>query len=116
MSRTLSLGVAVAAVCAAATALAAEPAPPPSAEIAFANHGGIWDLKADGHDAILVKSRSGQYYRATFISPCFSLPFAERVGFVTDARDVLDKFQSIEVGRERCQFQTFTEVPKPGNW
>src|SRR5579862_3110017 len=116
MSRILSLGVAVAAFCAAATALAADAPPPPNGEIAFANHGGIWDWRADGHDAILVKSRSGQYYRATFMSPCFSLPFAEQVGFVTDSREVLDKFQSIDVGHERCQFQTFTEIPKPGNW
>lgn len=108
------------ALAASAPALGDTPAPAPSpsaeAEIPFANHGGIWDWRADGPGAILIKSRSGHYYRATFMAPCIELPFAQRVGFVTDARDVLDRFQSITVGRDRCQFQTFTEIAKPGNW
>jgi hypothetical protein len=109
MNRNLFLGGAAVLVA------AATPADKP-AEIAFANHGGIWDWKAEGHDAILIKSRSSEYYRATFIAPCFSLPFAERVGFVTDARDVLDRFDSITVGHEQCFFQSFTQIPKPGKW
>ena len=111
----MSLGAVALALCGGAPALADAPAAP-DAQIQFANHGGIWDWKADGKDAILIKSRSGRYYRATFLAPCFDLPFAERVGFVTDARDVLDKFQSIEVGGRRCTFQSFTQIPKPGSW
>jgi hypothetical protein len=89
---------------------------PAAAQIPFANHGGIWDWKADGKDAILIKSRDRHYYRATFMAPCFELPFAEHVGFVTDPRDVLDRFDSIVVDHDRCYFNSFQAIPRPGSW
>ena len=94
----------------------AQTAPARSAEIPFANHGGIYDWRAQGNDAIVIESQSHHFYRATFLSPCYDLKFRDRVGFVTDARDVLDKFDSVRVGEQTCQFITFDEVPKPEKW
>jgi hypothetical protein len=105
-----------AALLGPALAEEAAPTPPARSEIPFANHGGIWDWRADGPDAILIKSRSGHYYRATLMSPCFSLPFAQTVGFVTDPRDVLDRFSSIDVHGQNCAFTSFAEIPKPEKW
>jgi hypothetical protein len=120
MKPTLGM-LALATVIASTATLADEAAPQTAAtsaraEIPFVNHGGIWDWKADGRDALLIKSRSGHYYRATFFGPCTNLPYANQVGFITDSRDVLDRYQSIQVDHERCQFQTFDEVPKPDKW
>ena len=89
---------------------------PRRAEIPFANHGGIWDWRADGRDAILIKSRNGAYYRATFMAECFGLPYTEQIGFVTQGTDTLDKFGSVLVRGQRCVFDSFTEIPRPGNW
>jgi hypothetical protein len=93
---------------------ASEPVPPrPEARVAFATHGGIRDWRPDGRDAILIESRASRYYRATFFTPCPDPPFANAVGFVTDSRDVLDRFQSIELGHQRCPFSRLEEIPKP---
>jgi len=93
-----------------------QPAALPRAEIPFANHGGIYDWKADGDNAILIKSLSGKYYRATFMSRCIGLPFAQTIGFVTTGTDTLDKFGSVQLHHENCQFQSFEAIPKPDKW
>ena len=87
-----------------------------SAEIPFANHGGIYDWRAEGNTAIVIESQSHHFYRATFLSPCLDLQFRDRVGFVTDPRDVLDVFDSVRVGHQTCQFVSFDEIPKPEKW
>jgi hypothetical protein len=101
---------------AAGSAAAQTPPPAARAQIPFANHGGIYDWRADGEDAIIIESQSHHFYRATFLSPCFDLKYRDRIGFVTDARDVLDKFDSVRVGDQTCQFVSFDEVPKPEKW
>jgi hypothetical protein len=100
----------------AALPAAADPTPPPRAEIPFANHGGIYDWRAEGTGSIIVESQNHHFYRATLMEPCFDLPFRDRVGFVLDARDVLDKFQAVRAGHQVCQFTSFDEIPKPDKW
>lgn len=95
---------------------AAAQTPPAPAQIPFANHGGIYDWRAEGNNAMIVESRDHRFYRATFLSPCYDLKFRDRVGFVTDARDVLDKFDAVRVGDQTCQFISFDEIPKPEKW
>src|SRR5262245_54634578 len=90
----------------ALTAFAAEPAARPrgpEAEIHFANLGGIWDWRADGDKGLYVQGRDRQWYYATLMSPCFDLPFAERVGFVTEPGGDFDKFSAILVNHHDCQ-------------
>lgn len=86
-----------------------------AASIPFADLGNIRDWRAEGHDAMLIESQRGQWFRATFFAPCFELPFAEQVGFVTDATGRLDRFSSILVNGERCYFRSFEEIAPPGN-
>jgi len=100
----------------AAGSAAAQSPPPARAEILFANHGGIYDWRAEGENAIVIESRDHRFFRAAFLSPCLDLRFRDRVGFVTDPRDVLDKFDSVRVGEQTCQFISFDEIPKPAKW
>jgi hypothetical protein len=81
--------------------------------IPFADLGNIRDWRADGHDAMLIESQGGDWYRATFWAPCYELPFAETVGFVTEPGGSLNKFSSIVVGGQRCWFRTFEPVAPP---
>ena len=93
---------------------AADAPPPGHASISFANlpHR-ISNWKADGNKAILIEAPRGTWYRAEFMAPCISLPFAVTVGFVTDSMNQIDKFGSILVGRDRCWFKSFERVPAP---
>ena len=83
------------------------------AEIPMANFGGIMNWKAEGTGAILIQSRHDRYYRATFMSPCYDLPYAEDIRFATGAIDTLDRFDSVIVRGHQCFFRTFEEIPKP---
>jgi hypothetical protein len=103
-------------LAAGAAAAADAPPPAPRTEIIFANHGGIYDWRAEGDDAMIIESRDHHYFRAKFLGPCPELKFRDRVGFVTDARDVIDKFQSVRVGDRTCNFISFDEIPKPEKW
>jgi hypothetical protein len=84
-----------------------------SANIPFVRFGNIFDWRADGQKGIYIESESRHWYYATFMFPCMNLPFAQRVGFRTTPPLPLDKFDSIVVDGEPCQFQSFTEVPGP---
>ena len=106
----------LALLLAAGPAAAEQPAPARRAEILFASHGGVFDWRAEGENAIVIESRDHRYYRATFLYPCYGLQFRTRVGFVTDARDILDKFDAVRVGDRTCSFVSFDEIPKPEKW
>jgi hypothetical protein len=119
MKTTLLLAVAVASLTCAATAQAADPHPftPDApgarpAEIAFADLGGIDDWRVSKDGALLIRSTGGRYFRATFFGSCPELPFAERVGFVTEADGSLDRWSSIYADGDRCYFRTFDATDK----
>lgn len=114
-----SVLIAIALVTAVGTSAAmadgADPdVPKDHAVINFANlpHR-INDWKAVGNKAILIEAPRGTWYKATFMSPCLDLPFAVRIGFVTDTMSQIDKFGSILVGHDRCWFKTFEHVSPP---
>ena len=97
------------------TALAAAA---PEAAIAFANHGGVNDWKADGTKGLWVQDRSRQWYYAELMGPCFGLNFANTLGFVTEPDGALNRRSSIILKDAsshelRCQFQTFDRSPGP---
>ncbi len=81
--------------------------------IPFAALGNIRNWKPDGQNAMYVESQRGDWYHATFWSPCFELPFADRIGFVTEPGGSLDKFSSIMVGGDRCWFRSFEKSGAP---
>ncbi|NBC22186.1 MAG: hypothetical protein GVY21_01785 [Gammaproteobacteria bacterium] len=93
--------------------LAADAGAARATSIPFADLGNIEDWRAEGHDAMLIESQRGQWYRATFYAPCYELPFAETVGFVTEPGGSLSKFSSIVAGGQRCWFKTFEKTAPP---
>lgn len=110
-----------------ANAALAEPPQQPAGEavskdasIPFADfRGRIDDWRAEGRNAILIRSDTGQWYRAEFMSPCHGLPFSETVGFVLDGTRRVDKFGSIILRsaggiKEECWFKSFVEIADPG--
>jgi hypothetical protein len=42
--------------------------------------------------------------------PCSGIQFRDRVAFVTDGTDRLDKFSSVLVDGERCWFRSFEKI------
>lgn len=109
--------VLIAAALSAAPALGASPTDKPKtadASIPFANFGGINDWRADGDNAIYIQGRSRKdWYRATLFGPCIGLPFAEKVGFVSEPSGSFDKFSSIVVRGQECQVQTLVKLDGP---
>ncbi|MDA5194232.1 DUF6491 family protein [Govanella unica] len=91
-----------------------DPPPKDRAVINFANfRGSIQDWRAEGNKAILIQDVGRKWYRAEFMAPCTELPFTERVGFITDSLDQIDRFSSILVRGQRCWFKSFTEIEAP---
>jgi len=88
------------------------------ASIPFMGFGSVRNWQADGDKAMFVQDTRKNWYRATFWSPCRELPFAIRIGFITDNFDRLDKYSSVRVDGERCWFKSFEKseapLPKPG--
>lgn len=85
----------------------------PRAVIHFADLGGIDDWRAEGSDAIQIRGRNGQWYRATFFGSCIGLQFADTIAFVTDSTGDLDRFASLLVDGDRCWFRTLEKIPDP---
>jgi hypothetical protein len=113
MRRTLSLALALAFVTVGAGRLVSariEDQEQRHASIEFVSLGGIDDWRAEGNRAMLIKGLNGSWYRAEFSVPCSGLQFRDRVAFVTDGTDRLDKFSSILVNGERCWFRSFDKI------
>ncbi len=112
--------LALAALAAASVATGAQAAPQKpraigvEAQIPFADHRGIRDFQADGDDALWIQDQRRNWYHATLFGPCFGLPYAIGIGFVTKGTSTLDRFGQIVVEGRTCQIQTFvTSNPPP---
>lgn len=81
--------------------------------IRFVDHGSIEDWRAEGNKAIVIETVNNRWYRATFFLPCQELPYSESVAFVTSPRGTLNRFGSIIVRGERCQFESLEEIDDP---
>jgi hypothetical protein len=117
-----------AGILASSAAAAADTAPPPAAtsapaasapanaaevRIPFANHGGIWSWQVENSTTMLIQGQNRKWYRATLMSPCFDLPFAETVGFETNADGSFDKFGAVKVRSQRCPLVSLVETTAP---
>src|SRR5271170_4699141 len=76
--------------------------PEPQASIAFANHGGIYDWRVVDDRTVLIQGLNRQWYKADLFSACIDLPFAERIGFESNADGSFDKFSSIKLRNQNC--------------
>ena len=82
--------------------------------IPFANHGGIYDWRANGMKGIWVQGADHQWYYGTFVGTCFGLNTAQRVGFVPEVTGEFSRWSSIIVPHEnRCQLATFEPSVAP---
>jgi hypothetical protein len=111
-------GAAAVLLClSACAALADTPAPvqgpSPEAQIAFANHGGIYNWQVVDDRTVLIQSQSRKWYKATLFSPCFDLPFAERLGFESNSDGSFDKFSAIQVRSQKCPLVSLVETTAP---
>ena len=115
-SRLATLALGALATLSLGPAFAADTATKPQASIPFADHGGIWDWRADGTKGLWVQSNNRQWYYATFMGPCIGLNFANSVGFDTHPMGNFDRFSAVVVPRwGRCQVQSLepSEGPAP---
>jgi hypothetical protein len=94
-----------------AAAWSEEEEPSRGAEIKFVDLGGIRDWRAEGNRALDIQSARGEWYRATFATPCDGLQFRDSIAFVTSGPNVLDRFGSVLVRGDRCWFETFERLP-----
>jgi len=83
------------------------------AEIHFVDITGVKNWRAEGVNSMLIEGVNGQWYRVTFFSECFPLPWTERVAFVTNPDGKLDRFSSILVGGQQCYFKDVTKIAPP---
>lgn len=88
--------------------------PAPEASIPFANHHGIYSWRVENDRTLLIQSEHGDWYKATLMSSCFDLPFAERLGFHTNPDGSFDRFSSILVRGQRCPLISLVRTEAPG--
>ena len=84
-----------------------------NARINFVHLVGISDWRADGNEAILIEAASKRWYRAEFLTPCYDLPYQDRVGFVTSATGQLNRFSAIVVSGRKCHFKSLERISPP---
>ncbi len=113
MKQTLLLAPLASFALASAPALAGSAPPPREASIAFADHGGVDDWRADGDSAIYLKDQHRRWYRAELFGPCFDLPYAEHIRIDARPNGTLDRFGAIYVRGQRCAFRSFVQVDGP---
>ena len=98
---------------AASGTAAASAAPAPEASIPFANHGGIYNWRVVNDRTVLIQSQSRRWYKATLLSSCIDLPFAERLGFESNADGSFDKFSMITARHQRGPLISLVETAAP---
>ena len=109
-SVTKVLAAGVATIAAAAPALAADA--PKEARIPLAGYV-IDNWRAVDRDTLLVEGRGNRWYRAELFGPCFGLPFAHSIGFVTYPGNTFDRFSKIVVRGQTCRLRSLVEVDAP---
>ena len=88
-------------------------APAPEASIPFANHDGIYTWQVENDRSMLIQGQNRKWYRATLMSSCFDLPFAEQVAFETNPSGSFDKFSAVRVRSQRCPVTSLVETTAP---
>ncbi len=86
------------------------------ASIQFADHGGIFDWRADGTKGIWVQSTARKWYYGTFMNTCTGLNFADKVGFVTEPNGDFNRWSAVIVPDNRqpaCRLMSFTASVGP---
>jgi len=109
----LIVSVAIADTAAASDAPAAPSTPAAEARIPFANHGGVYNWQVLNDRTVLIQGQNRKWYKATLMSSCFDLPFAEQIGIESNADGSFDKFSSIKVRGRNCPLISLVESAPP---
>lgn len=95
----------------------ADPTPTPAAEtqasIPFANHQGIYDWRVVDSRTVLIQGLDRQWYRASLMTSCFDLPFAQTIGFETNPDGSFDKFSAIKLRGQSCPLVSLVKTAPP---
>jgi hypothetical protein len=92
---------------------AAPNAPAAEASIPFADHDGIYNWQVIDDRTVLIQGQNRKWYRASLMSRCFDLAFAERLGFESNPDGSFDKFSSITVRGQSCPLTSLVDAPPP---
>jgi hypothetical protein len=87
---------------------------PAEANIPFANHHGIYSWRVVNDQVVLIQAENRKWYKATLLTHCIDLPFAEHVGFETNPDGSFDKFSSIRLRHQNCPLVSLVETAAPG--
>jgi hypothetical protein len=99
-------------VMAACTAPTQTAAPAPGmASIPFVREINQW--QPDANKGLYIQLDNHQWYYATFMSPCFELQYAMKIGFRTQPPFSLDKFDSVLVEGRPCYFKSLDPSSGP---
>jgi hypothetical protein len=89
-------------------------ADPAEASIPFADHGGIYDWRADRDMGLWVQDNRRNWYYAKLFGPCIGLDFANSIGFLTRPPGQFDRFSKIVVPRQgTCAIASFVRSDAP---
>src|SRR5882757_3359570 len=67
----------------------------------------------DANKGLYIQLDNHQWYYASFMSPCFELQYAMKIGFRTPPPFSLDKFDSVLVEGRPCYFKSLDPSPGP---
>lgn len=82
----------------------------PEASIPFANHGGIYNWRAQGDDTIYFEDNHHAWYKATLFSPALDLGFKEALAVQAGPTDTLDKWSAVIIHGQRYPFTSFVRI------
>jgi len=86
----------------------------PQAAIPFADHGGIYDWRANGDKGIWIQSVGGKWFYGSFMGTCLGLDTALRVGFKSEPTGQFDRWSTIVVPHEpQCHLASFEQSAGP---
>jgi hypothetical protein len=109
----LSSLIACAAVGDTPAAPATPNAPAAEASIPFADHDGIYNWQVIDDRTVLIQGQNRKWYKASLMSRCFDLAFAERLGFESNPNGSFDKFSAITVRGQSCPLTSLVETLPP---
>jgi hypothetical protein len=97
-----------------AAAIPDSPSPNVEPSIPFADHGGIFDWRADGRRGIWLQDPGRNWYYGTFMTQCNGLQFADAVAFKTNPSGSFDHWGTVLVHNEvPCHLASFTRSEGP---
>ena len=83
------------------------------ARIPFVSLNGVRNFHAVGKDVVYIQDARRNWYRASLMTSCLNLPFAQAIGVDTRGTNSLDRFSTLILEGERCQLQSLVRSGPP---